>query len=74
MDLKKLLYKMLIKYYLSDNINAQFENFALDLRNTWASPNPHTWFLVYLFYILTVTPLRSSLSSLLLLKVSKLMH
>ena len=34
MDLKKLLYKMLIKYYLSDNINAQFENFALDLRNT----------------------------------------
>ena len=30
MDLKKkLLYKMLIKYYLSDNIKAPFENFAL---------------------------------------------
>ena len=33
MDLKKLLYKMLVKYYLSDNIKTQFENFALDLRN-----------------------------------------
>ena len=30
---KKLLYKMLVKYYLSDNINASFENFVLDLRN-----------------------------------------
>ena len=35
MDLKKLLYKMLVKYYLSDNIKALFENFALDLRNAW---------------------------------------
>ena len=35
MDLKKLLYKMLVKYYLSDNIKASFENFALDLRNAW---------------------------------------
>ena len=35
---KKLLYKMLVKYYLSDNINASFENFALSLRNTWAGP------------------------------------
>ena len=37
MDLKKLLYKMLVKYYLSDNIKAQFENFALDLRNAWTN-------------------------------------
>ena len=29
---KKLLYKMLVKYYLSDNINAPFENFALGLK------------------------------------------
>ena len=28
---KKLLYKMPVKYYLSDNINAPFENFALGL-------------------------------------------
>ena len=35
---KKLLYKMLVKYYLSDNINAPFENFALGLRNAWAGP------------------------------------
>ena len=26
---------MLVKYYLSDNIKASFENFALDLRNAW---------------------------------------
>ena len=33
MDLKNtyILYKMLIKYYLSDNIKAPFENFALGL-------------------------------------------
>ena len=37
MDLKKLLYKMLVKYYLNDNIKAQFENFALDLRNAWTN-------------------------------------
>ena len=30
---KKLLYKMLIKYYLSDNIKASFENFALSLES-----------------------------------------
>ena len=41
MDLKKLLYKMLIKYYLSDNINAQFENFALVLRNAWTNWSTH---------------------------------
>ena len=35
MDLKKLLYKMLVKYYLSDNIKVSFENFALGLRNAW---------------------------------------
>ena len=31
--LKKLLYKMLVKYYLCDNINALFEDFALVLRD-----------------------------------------
>ena len=36
MDLKKLLYKMLIKYYLSDNINVSFEDFDLGLRNALA--------------------------------------
>ena len=30
---KKLLYKMLVKYYLCDNIKALFEDFALVLRN-----------------------------------------
>ena len=29
MDLKKLLYKMLVKYYLNDNIKVPFKNFAL---------------------------------------------
>ena len=39
MDLKKkLLHKMLIKYYLSDNINALFGNFALGLGIAWARP------------------------------------
>ena len=28
---------MLVKYYLSDNIKAPFENFTLDLRNAWAA-------------------------------------
>ena len=28
---------MLVKYYLSDNIKALFEDFALGLRNAWAS-------------------------------------
>ena len=37
---KKLLYKMLVKYYLSDNINTPFEDFALGLRNAWADPEP----------------------------------
>ena len=36
MDFKKLLYKMLVKHYLSDNIKATFEDFALGLRNAWA--------------------------------------
>ena len=35
---KKLLYKMPIKYYLSDNINASFENFALGLQNAQVDP------------------------------------
>ena len=35
---KKILYKMLIKYYLSDNIKASFENFALSLRIAWVGP------------------------------------
>ena len=29
---------MLIKYYLSVNINTPFEDFALDLQNAWADP------------------------------------
>ena len=29
---------MLVKYYLSDNIKAPFENFALGLGNAWAGP------------------------------------
>ena len=29
---------MLVKYYLSDNIKAPFENFALGLGNTWTGP------------------------------------
>ena len=36
MDLKKLLYKMLVKYYLIDNIKVLFEDFALSLRNAQA--------------------------------------
>ena len=36
---KKLLYKMLVKYYLSDNIKVSFEDFVVGLRNTWASPD-----------------------------------
>ena len=27
---------MLVKYYLSDNIKAPFEDFSLDCRNAWA--------------------------------------
>ena len=34
---KKLLYKMLVKYYLSNNMKALFEDFVLGLRNVWAS-------------------------------------
>ena len=38
MDLKKkLLYKMLVKYYLSDNIKVLFEDFVLGLQNTWTN-------------------------------------
>ena len=36
--LKNLLYKMLVKYYLNNNINAPFENFTLGLGNTWVGP------------------------------------
>ena len=32
---------MLVKYYLSNNIKATFENFALGLRNAWAGPGPN---------------------------------
>ena len=40
MDLrKKLLYKILVKYYLNYNIKIPFENFALALENAWASPD-----------------------------------
>ena len=35
---KLLLYKMLVKYYLSDNMKAPFEDFALGLRNIWPGP------------------------------------
>ena len=38
MDLKKILYNMLVKYYLSDNIKAPFEEFALGLENAQAGP------------------------------------
>ena len=44
MDLKKKLYKMLVKYYLNDNIKAPFEDFALGLRNTWTGPNQNCAF------------------------------
>ena len=47
MDLKKkLLYKMLVKDYLSDNIKAPFEDFALNLRNAWATPTKENNFLL----------------------------
>ena len=29
---------MLVKYYLSDNMKALFEDFALGLRNVWVGP------------------------------------
>ena len=29
---------MLVKYYLSDNIKAPFEDFTLGLQNAWADP------------------------------------
>ena len=31
---------MLVKYYLSDNIKAPFEDFSLGLQNAWAGPVP----------------------------------
>ena len=38
MGLKKiLLYKIQIKYYLSDKINALFKDFALSLQNVWTN-------------------------------------
>ena len=30
---------MLVKYYLSDNMKASFENFSLGHRNAWADPD-----------------------------------
>ena len=47
MDLKKLLYKMLVKYYLIDNIKVSFVNFTLGLGNACASPAN---FYIYLQY------------------------
>ena len=38
MDLKKLLYKTLIKYYLSDKLKVLFEDFAVGLQIVRASP------------------------------------
>ena len=38
MDFKKLLYKTLVKYYLSDKLKALFEDFALGLQIIRASP------------------------------------
>ena len=32
MDLKKLLYKILVKYYLSDSINTPLKDFALGFK------------------------------------------
>ena len=34
--IKKLLYKILVKYYLSNNIKTQFEEFTLGFQNIWA--------------------------------------
>ena len=36
---------MLVKYYLSDNIKAPFEDFTINLQNTWASPTKENNFL-----------------------------
>ena len=38
MDSKKLLYKTLVKYYLSDKVKAPFEDFALGFQIVRASP------------------------------------
>ena len=38
MYLKKLLYKTLVKCYLSDKVKAPFEDFALDLQIVQARP------------------------------------
>ena len=41
---KKLLYKILTKYYLNDNIKVSFEYFTLGLWNVWAGPVlAHLW-------------------------------
>ena len=39
---KFFLYKMLVEYYLNDNINASFEGFALVLQNVWVSLAAHS--------------------------------
>ena len=49
---------MLVKYYLSDNIKAPFENFTLDLRNAWASPDLTHSQLCQLLYIYFVDYLK----------------
>ena len=43
---------MLVKYYLSDNIKATFENFAFGLRNAWTGPAkmPSTSGLSFLYH------------------------
>ena len=45
MNLKKyILYKILTKYYLNDNIKISFEYFTLGLWKVWASPVlAHLW-------------------------------
>ena len=37
MDSKKLLYKTVVKYYLSDKVKASFEDFSLGLQIVQAS-------------------------------------
>ena len=39
---KFFLYKMLVEYYLNDNINASFEGFTLVLQNVWTGPAAHS--------------------------------
>ena len=38
---------MLVKYYLSDNIKASFEDFALGLQNAWVGPGCDSWHILW---------------------------